>query len=281
MYKYLCTTIVLAMCSMPAFAQQKPTKTNKKETYMRIGVGYNIPSSAQRSIYNTPLNGSLNYSSYGLGNYDLKKASFTAGLQANIAVGIMLNKHVGLELNNVVGIASIKYLGIVQYPDNGYAIKQQNAKRASATYFAIPSLVLQYGDKVQLYTRTGMILPVVSRIKNEFSQTATYINNKQSISGTEVLKHRFNLGLSASVGIKGRIGKGVNGWLELNYTSLSLNTSKAELKEYYVNGQDMMNRMTNTTQKYSNTNTGVNNVFPTNVNPYSSMGLHLGIAFEL
>jgi len=93
MKKYLGVTLALAICSLAAYAQTKQTKKPIKEGYMRIGIGYNTPTAAQRMAHNTPLNGTLTYNSNGLADYDLKKASFTAGMQANLAAGIMLNKN--------------------------------------------------------------------------------------------------------------------------------------------------------------------------------------------
>ncbi len=279
MKKYLSATLALAVCSLAAYAQPKQTKKPKKEGYMRIGIGYNTPSAAQRMAHNTPLNGTLIYNSYGLGDYELKKASFTAGMQANLAVGIMLNKNVGLELNNVVGLSPLKYQASVEYPDNGYTIREQYNKQAKGTFFTIPSLVLQYGNKVQLYSRIGVVLPVISRVENSFAYNATFNNTTQQIRGVEILKHSFNAGVSTAIGMKGEITKGLNGWVEMNYTSLTLSVKKAELTEYFVNGQNVLSRVTNTTQQYAPNSANANTTLPSIVHPYSSLGLHLGISF--
>lgn len=279
MKKYLGVTLALAICSLAAYAQTKQTKKPIKEGYMRIGIGYNTPTAAQRMAHNTPLNGTLTYNSNGLADYDLKKASFTAGMQANLAAGIMLNKNIGFELNNIVGLLPVKYQAGVEYPDNGYTIRELYAKRGTVTFFTIPSLVMQYGNKVQLYTRMGVVLPVISRIENSFAYNATFNSTTQQIKGVEILKHRFNAGLFAAIGIKGQITKGLQGWAEMNYTSLTLSVKKAELTEYFVNGQNVLNRVTNPTQQYTPASANANTTLPTMVHPYSSLGLHLGISF--
>ncbi|MFN4248924.1 MAG: hypothetical protein ACK4EY_14450 [Flavipsychrobacter sp.] len=279
MKKYLGVTLALAIGSLATYAQPLKTKKPKKEGYMRIGIGYNTPTAAQRMAHNTPLNGTLIYNNNGLADYELKKASFTAGMQANLAIGIMLNKNIGFELNNVVGLLPVKYQAGVEYPDNGYTIRELYAKRATGTFFTVPSLVMQYGNKLQFYTRIGAVLPVISRIENSFAYSATFNNTTQQIKGVEKLKHNFNAGISTAVGIKGQITKGLNGWVEMNYTSLTLNVKRAELTEYFVNGQNLLPRVTNPTQQYTPSSANANTTLPSIVHPYSSLGLHLGISF--
>lgn len=279
MKKYLAITLILSICSLASDAQTKKTKTSEKKGFLRIGLGYNIPTSASYTAYGTPLNGSLFYNSNGLTNYKLKKASFNAGLQASLAIGIMLNKHVGLELNNVVGLLPVKYTANVAYPDNGYDVTEQYNKRANGMFFTIPSLVLQYGDKAQLYTRVGAVLPVISTIENAFVYNATFNTTTQYYKGKETLSHKFNVGMSAAIGVKGKIAKGVNGWAEMNYMSLVLSVRKSELTEYFVNGQNVLNRVASTTRQYTTSTANSGTSLPTRTNPFGSVGLHLGISF--
>jgi|GEM_PF-2870039 len=280
MKKYLgLITLLSLLCSYTAEGQQKKVKHTKTEGYMRIGLGYNLPTAAQRTLYNVPLNGEMKYNDYGLGDYNIRKASFSAGVQANAAFGIMLNKNIGLELNNVVGLMPEKYTATLQYPDNGYTITEQYTKHTKGLFLMIPSLVLQHGNKVQLYIRAGAVLPVVTRLENKFTYRAYYSGAAQNISGLETMKFNFNAGLSGAIGMKGEITKGLKGWVEFNYLSLTLNTKKAELDEYYVNGQNVTSRVTNPTRQYSPTSANANTTTPTTVYPFSSMGLHLGISF--
>lgn len=281
MKKYLgLITLISLLCCNVTEAQQKQVKRTKKEGYVRIGVGYNMPAAAQRTTFNLPLNGSVAYNNNGLGDYDIKKASFSAGLQGNVALGIMLNKNIGIELNNVVGIAQQKYNATLQYPDNGYAVTEKYIKHAKSMFFIVPSLVLQHGNKIQVYMRAGIVLPVMTRINNQFGYQLYYSTTPQTITGSETIKHNFNAGLSGAIGLKGKLAKGLIGWAELNYLSLTLNTKKAELDEYYINGQNVTSRVSNPTRQYSPTNTNANTTLPTVTYPFSSVGLHLGISLS-
>ncbi len=280
MKKYLgLITLLSLLCGYTAEGQQKQTKHVKKEVYFRLGIGYNMPAAAVRNTYNMPINGSMTYNDYGLADYDIKKASFSAGLQGNAAIGIMLNKNIGFELNNIVGIVPVKYTATVQYPDNGYTITEQHTKHTKGMFLMVPSIVLQHGNKVQLYMRAGVVLPVLTSMENQFAYKAYYSGTAQNISGSETIKHKFNAGFNGAVGMKGEITKGLTGWVEFNYLSLMLNTKKAELEEYYVNGQNVTNRVSNPTRQYSPTSANANTTSPTIVYPFSSMGLHLGISF--
>lgn len=279
LFAYICI-ITLSCASVAAYAQKKSAKKEPNPFYLRAGLGYQLPTSAQREAYAYPLNGNVVYDASGMTSYEYKKASFASGLLGNVAIGKMLNSNIGIELNNAVGLVPVKYTGRAEYPDNGYDVKEAYTKHASASVFTIPTLVLQYGNKVKLYTRTGVIIPIVSRMNTAISQQQTFNGVTQTITAAEVVKHKFNLGLSTSVGVIGTIGKGLQLWAELNYFSLTLHTKEKELVAYSVNGVNLINRVTNPKLRYAQSG-AASAARPTITDPYSSAGVRVGISLNL
>ena len=75
--------------------------------YFRGGLGYAAPIAGQTlDGAGTVYNGSMNYATQA---YDLKKASFSAGVHGHAAFGYVAGKNVGIELAADIGLLCKKY----------------------------------------------------------------------------------------------------------------------------------------------------------------------------
>lgn len=270
---------ISAFTSLSAQNIKKEYLTNSYG-YVRLGVGYNIPVAGQRSGYGImPYNGTMQLGDNGPLTFDLKNASFSAGTYGNLAIGAIFSKNIGFEVNTLLNINATKYTGNLEYTEAGYLVKERYTNKKVNNIFINPAIVLETGKKVKAFMRTGIIIPVLSRMENDFYHEENANQVQMTISGSEKVKHRFNIGVSGAAGLKLHVGSGVMVLLEANYTSLTLDVKSTELISYYYNRQNVLKYISNTGKSYGANSRNGTGVSPTSAHPYSSAGLNLGVEF--
>jgi hypothetical protein len=266
-----------------------------QELYFKAGLGYGIPQAGQTidgsgNLYSGSVT-QVSTVAYSSAEYKMNKVSFSAGLQAVLGAGIMLNKNIGVEVDAVAGLVSKKIAYTIDgtYDAPGYD-KRNVSQQAKLPVFVCPALVLQTGDKLKLYARGGLVLPVNNKIVID-----AHIESRESLSNSPVnfvtinqeIKTRFAVGFAGAMGVKYKLGKMLSVWGEAGLLSISLYTKKGTLTKYDVNGQDNLvklkdeQKITNFELK-NNTNDPANsNTSPAYAIPYSNFNITAGIAIEL
>ena len=291
MKKFSCLILVFSVAAYTASAQ----------LYLSFGLGYAVPQAGQ-SMYDTPIpyngfptgiNGSRNNTSLTSYTYDLKgSASFSSGVQGTIGMGYMFSEYVGVQLDAAIGISSTKYtfnddnanLGTTASPIGGTI---STIQQAHTPVLMTPALVLQTGgDKINLYSRFGLALPLNTKITQN-----QVITNNAGTGAIEVdditwqIKSIFSLGFTAAAGLKYNISDRISIWGELSLLSMSLKAKEQDLQSLSQNGQSvaLSSYPYPTTIKFSKTATvdSTLTTFPTYAQPFSNLGIKVGVTINL
>ncbi len=253
----------------------------KSYGYLRIGLGHNIPVAGQRTGYiNIPYNGTIVNGNNGPLSFNVKSASFSAGTNGNIALGAIFKKNIGFEVNTSFVFSGTKYAGYLENNRISYSSKERYSYRKINNLFVNPAIVFETGRDFRVYVRTGIILPVISRIEADFYYDEVNNGRQTIIYGSEKIKHSFNIGISGAIGFKAKLVDGVMFSFETNYNSLTLDIKSVELTSLFYNNQNVFGYVTNTTQQYSSNSKKASSSNPTVTHPYSSAGLNMGLEFS-
>ncbi|OSZ82260.1 hypothetical protein CAP35_03040 [Chitinophagaceae bacterium IBVUCB1] len=276
----LTTFVLFAYANL--YAQNKVKKASENNYgYIRMGAGYNMPVSGQSTGYSdVPYSGTITYGLSGPLAFNVQRASFTAGTVGNIAVGAVFKKNIGFEVNTIFNISGTKYTGNLERNGNGYTSKERYHYKKNNNLFINPNIILETGNNVKAYLRTGVVLPVLSRMENDFYYDEIDSGIQRIIYGSEKIRHSFNIGFAGAAGLKIKLTKEVMFLLEANYTSLSLNTKSVELTSLFYNNRNVFSYVSNTSQRYSSNSKNSGNSYPAATHPYSSVGLHVGLEFS-
>ena len=286
------------MC-LPSFAQyaKKQTLQQKKEAekqvsnsgvYVRAGIGYAFANAGQTlTTYNEPFSGnghSTNGNSFS--SYDMKKVSFTAGMQAHIAAGYMFNKNLGAELGANIGMSTNKYSSVVTFPsaDQTRSIEQDIKQYVTTPVFLLPSLVLQAGiKKLNVYSKGSIVLPLSVKPVTELFQKSTLNGTSEvnTIAVTTEMKTKFHPGFGGALGLSYKTSSHISIWVEGNLVSYSAYAKEEVLTRYEQDGVNYLSRISaaNRTTTY-NTKSG-GNADPTYSLPMSNMGINAGVKLDL
>ncbi len=294
MKKSLVTAALLAGMTSTVFGQG---------FYFRAGMGFAFPQAGQ-SMYDTPIpyngfptgiNGSRQNVN-GSQTYSISGASFGSGIHGVLGFGYMFNNNVGIQLDGSIGLSPTKYtfndlnaeLSIGNGTSTPYNITTK--QKANTPFILMPSLVLQTGDQLKIYSRLGLALPLSAGITQE--QLITNAPDTGALvtdDFTWQLKTSFSLGFTAAAGMKYQINDRISIWGELSILSMSLYAKEQDLKSwsessqgtsqnvplsYYSNAQII---------KFSKTATLDSTLtsMPAYSVPFSNVGIHFGIAFNL
>ncbi|HEY1030313.1 MAG TPA: hypothetical protein VGD89_00955 [Flavipsychrobacter sp.] len=273
---------LLLLTALSAFS----SVSHAQKMYVKIGLGHNIPvSGSAYSLYDNPINGKTTYNSItgAITDYELKKSGISSGMQAIAGAGIMFSKYVGIELNATIGFLQKKNESLYAYPYDGAYVSERNTSYAKAPLMLNPSLVLRTpGEKANMYARAGFVLPVMARIKDEYTGTVSDGGMSYTYEGENIYKTYFSLGFSGAMGISVKASKKMNVWAEANLTSLSVFVKEREVTAYYVAGVDVLPRLSanekkvSYSKKYENVNTRMSYTLP-----FSNAGVNAGVSFNL
>jgi len=258
--------------------------------YFRGGLGYAFAQAGQSANGSgTPFNGTVanNTSSQ---TYDIKNASFSAGLQGYIGFGYMVNNNIGIQLDAHLGIAPKKYTLRATNVDlgNGVMGEVTTETQANAPLFLAPSLVLQTGrDKLNIYSRFGLALPLsTSMTERDVLQNYPGSGTVLIDEYTFTITNSFSLGFAGAAGVKYNFNDRVGLWGEASLLSCSVFIKKAELTDLAENGVSypVSQYPGNTIINFSKSATVDNSSSATQVaytQPFSNVAINIGVSFNL
>lgn len=274
-----------------------------QQVYFRGGLGYGIAhgGEVQAPVYSysptaaLPINGSFrstNLPGNESSSFDLKRVSYSTGLQGILAMGMMFNKHIGVDVAAGLGLATQQMNStlFVEQPD--LRVRMDVTQQTNLPVTISPTVVIQSGgEKINAYARGGITLPVKAAIFQELAYVREQFNPADNeyvttrINITEEFRMRFNPGVTGSVGVKMKAAKQVTFWAELYLLSMNLFYKKSIITSLDVDGQSVLNQLSSTEKEtkyeFKSSNSGNTNIVPTFQAPFSNMGLHAGIMVDL
>lgn len=284
------------------YAQEVEAEKPETGFYMRVGIGYAAPhgGSVQSPLHvlnNTdlfPVNGSVNISTLATNSsqtYDLKKASFSSGVQAVLALGYTLNKNIAIELTANAGALPSIYTSNIESIQTQTTYRIKIEQQADNPLFLSPSVVVQTGGRLNIYSRGGITLPVQSRITQSLDYNEQTYNPSDStflyrqVNVVESYGMRFSPGFTGALGVSFRAGKRAQLWAEAGIISMTLYYKSSEVVAYDQNGVSVLNqlapseRITNYQYKGSVSNNG-DNIATIQV-PFSNFNISVGVKFDI
>lgn len=275
------------------------TATDAQNIYFRGGLGYAAPhggavqgpifSYSQNSFF--PVNGSYNGTYLPTNtteSFELKKTSFTAGVQGILAAGLMLNKNIGVELAANVGLSTQQMKTQLNSEEVDEKVKLDVTQQSDMPLMLTPSLVLQTSGKIQVYARGGIVLPVQAIILQDLSfqqdrlniADSTYV--RRTVNLTEQFNMRFSPGFSGALGAKYKIGKRMSVWAEASILSMTLYYKESVLTSASENGTSVLSYISpqdrTTKYEFEGNITGNSNIVPTVQAPFSNAGINVGVS---
>ncbi len=256
--------------------------------YVKAGAGYSF--GAGKSSFYLERDGDT---------YSDKPISLGKGINTCLGAGYMFNKYIGAELafNYAIGLentftSKYTYSGY----DGGIAPVDVNVnsetKIKNSGLGLMPALkfVAPMGDKLSLYSRFGLVIPVTEKtiITYDETQTST-LRTETSFRKTEVTSF-FKLGAAAAMGVSCALTDKLDLFAEVNGVWSSFQFKKSTVVKATENGQDILPNMT-TYQKETEYNKEHNYVTDNNepnkpsqqlsdTFPASNIGLTIGVAFK-
>jgi len=205
---------------------------------------------------------------YGTGgDYSEKNIYGTLGngVQANITPGYMFGEHFGIELGLNGFFGSTTTVDEISSPTGTYKHTQSSNQFRIAPAFVIKS----GGEKISVYARTGLILPLLGSVKsviNDGTNPALPVMMELKTSG------KVSLGYTGAFGLNVHFGKKFGFFAEVGANSLRVKSKETNLKKYTVNGTDVLGNISTygkQTKYVDELNNSSNNIGPnpTGTNP--------------
>ncbi|MBS1772714.1 MAG: outer membrane beta-barrel protein [Bacteroidetes bacterium] len=286
MKKFFPVLALMIACQMHADAQK---------IYVKVGAGYAFPQAGNSyDVGNGVYGGTakvVQTVNQEMLEFKVKKASFSAGMQANLGVGIKLNKHFSAEINTIATVATRHYKYHLDETYNAPEFyKTDITTHADMPVMLCPSIVMQTGDVLNIYARGGLVLPLAHKIIID-GHLEGHSPNPNAATGvidfTQELKTRFNIGFTGAAGVKYKIGNRTALWVEANLISLSLYAKEQRYTNLIADGQNVLGSLTvnQTVTEFAMSNSSTDprnsNVRPAYSVPFSSFGIQAGISLEL
>lgn len=291
---------------VPILALLLSQTADAQKLYVRGGLGYATAhgGDVQAPVFGysprvlLPTNGSnriVNNSNSYSEAFDLKKASYTSGGQAVVALGMWVNNHVGIELAANVGLATRKRDISLSVNETENQSSFSVTEQAKLPLMFTPSVVVQSGGKINIYARGGIVLPVLSKItqdadynENRFNQATNSFAQYRTISWTEEFSMRFSPGFSGAVGAAYKIDKHISLYGELGILSMSLYYKESELTAFRLTDQsgsydigDLTPSQKITKYEFSGTVNNNTNTVATSQAQFSNFNVTFGVMMDL
>ena len=304
MKKTILSVATLAV-ALNLFAQDQ-VKTKTAHAYIRVGGTYAFPHAGQTSIDQTEFiqgkfqttetqvsgqNPTYNYS------WDLKKASFGAGITAVLAGGYMFTDNIGIEVAASIGLSQKKYSfdDALSYQSPTAGTINDHVKGTfyqKTPVLIMPSVVLQTGGrKINVYSRIGVALPVAGKFIADYERYAFATAGSILYSWSYETKTRFALGMQGALGAQVRIAKKIALYVEANGVSLNAYAKTRTMTKYSEDGVDYIAQVSTYdkevqydytgTRTSPNTSTTVPKQAATFSLAYSNIGIGAGLVVEL
>ena len=267
--------LALAASGIHSYAQQ---------FYIKGGIGYALPMPGQtKDQLGNVLNGTVTNTSTST-SYQLKSASFSAGVHGQVGGGYMFTPNIGIELDADINLAPQTYTASVSGEVNSSSVTYNytGERQANNTVLLMPSLIVKTDNKkCDVYMRMGIALPVNSGIK--LRETYVYQTGDIDILRWDV-KNYFSPGFDAATGIKFNIGTDVTIFGELSILYMALSREERSLTTANLNGHTYgPSQLTGITQYHYTQNgtrdgAGNDNAFS---QPFSNIGITAGISYAI
>jgi len=251
--------------------------------YLRACAGYS-GSQAGQTLDGTafPYSGNATQTAAGPINYDIKKISFSAGTYLDLAGGYMFSEHVGIDAAFNIGLSPKQYT--TNYADQVSSENIQLIQKAANPTFFVPSLVLQTGgEKLNLYARVGLVVPVNTKITQD--EIFSTIPASDVTDYTYEIKNSFSLGYAAAIGAQYQVKERLKLMGEVNFMSLAMLIKSADLTNINQDGRNYPPTADSSAVQHYAYSTNTSGVTTSSSNqaawtqPFSNVGVRFGVVF--
>lgn len=203
--------------------------TASAQLNLGVSVGYGLGSPGHVLGTNTTSTGS----SYSEKNI---YGTLGSGLQANLTPGYMFGEHFGIELGLNGFFGSKTTVGEATLSSGNYKHTQ-----ASSQFRISPAIVVKSGgEKLSVYARGGLVLPLLGSVKSEINDAT----NPAAVTVMELkTSGKVSLGYTGAVGLNVHFGQKMSFFAELGANSLRVKSKETELTKYTVNGTDQLSNV--------------------------------------
>lgn len=244
--------------------------------FVKAGLGYNLSSLTKASV---------DTYSDSTGSYETAtRHSFGNGIGIEAALGYDFTENLGFQLGARYLLSTSP---LEQVIDAG-SYTRTTTTEAKGALFLMPAFVLSSnGDKVNLYTRAGLTLPIGGVL--EANQTVK--GGGLDYESTTEIKGKLSIGYNAAIGFGLPLSDKLSFWAEVNGNFVNVSGDTRELTKYMdnVTGTDRLANLPVSLVKYEyvetvgpNDNTDATQ--PTKIvtedAPFSSIGIAAGIKFS-
>ncbi len=280
MKKKIFTIIAGLTVAAPAVAQH---------SYFKVGAGFHFPVMQQEMPYSNlrQKEGTFSYEE------SVAKYSLHRGVAPTVSFGHMFNEHIGFELgvNYLIATENKAWQGVRV---GGEVIFNELVSKASnVNFYPALRLAAPLGKYISVYTRVGLVVPIVSKIKDKFtSEGYDSLGEFHRVNITSETKNRFTIGFAGAAGLHIKLSKHTAFFAEINAQMLNVWAKSAERTYYAIDGKDQLAglRIFEREMIYKKKldtvhNTGAVPNKPseglTYQSPFHSAGLNVGLSFSL
>lgn len=287
------------LCAGTATAQKsQQDEPSYPRFYTRAGLGYGIPHGGliQGALYGLnstdllPLNGNMTINNTAPSpsrSYNMKKVSHAAGLKGVLAFGAEFTKHLGAEVAINTILSPQETLSNLESIQTQTTYNITIAQQPNNPLFITPSIVVQTGGKINVYSRGGIVLPIFTMVTQSVDYRArtlnpadsTYVNSQ--ITLTEDFSMRFAPGFSGAVGVQYAISPRLNIWAEAGILSMTLYYKQSEITSYSEDGVSRLGEIAPsdriTTYDFEGNIGSGANIVPTTQVPFSNFNISAGV----
>lgn len=251
--------------------------------YVSFNLGYAMPAAKEQ--IGTNLNTNTNGESTITANY----GTFGGGLPINLRAGYMLNENFGVELGFGYFIGS----KVTTDDDKDEQAKTTDLVETKSSQIRVmPALlVTTANDGLNLYARTGLMLPVGGKTITNYTGTASYpspIGDVKTEAEYES-KGSFSLGFVGAFGVNYSLSDNLSIFGELEGINLKIKSKTTSMTKLMVNGenkladQDVINKETEYVDEVGpNDNADVNKPYKALADyaNYNSFGINVGVKMK-
>lgn len=206
--------------------------------------------------------------------------SYGRGLSGTAGIGYYLGTNAAIEFTISPGLAGPSLDGTF-ITDTSRFIEKSSA--TPPTMLQCSFMLHSNGEKTVLYSRAGLFTALNSKITAKLQGT---VKSGAAVTETVDFIHRPAIGFNGAIGIRTEISHNVHLWAEASVVSYSPFLKKATIKEYSVNGSNILTRLPGHLASQSfcfsgTTTDGLQGTLRTDSDPFSSVGLNAGLTFDM
>ncbi len=246
--------------------------------FVKAGLGYNFSALAAPFV-------SENFDTSGnLTSSNVFTHSFGNGSQLQAALGYDFNENLGFQVGVGYGLTT----KALEYSETAGSFTNARSIQTKGLLLLAPAFTLSSNsDRLNLYTRVGLTLPIAGTTENNVVRTssAAQFDNKTEITG------RMSIGYNAAIGTSFPINDKLSIFGELNGTFLDIARDKLTVTSIYdkTNDQELIDTrdFIDNNREYVETISSTDNQDPTKArkvlnenSPFSTIGVAVGIKFS-